>query len=253
MESLETYFAIYLAEFSNYFFFAAGAFLIFYVLFKKRWRHKKIQLRHPKNKDFFREIVYSLITLLIFAGVGLLVVHSPVTAYTQIYFDIDAYPMWWYWMTFPLMLIIHDTYFYWMHRAIHHPSLFRHVHLVHHKSTNPSPWAAYAFHPWEAILEAAIFPIFVFIMPVHLSAVFLFFLFQIGYNVYGHLGYELYPKGFNKHWLGKWINTSVHHNLHHKHFDNGYGLYFTFWDRVMGTMAVQYDDTFDEVKSRVSE
>ncbi|MEI7983754.1 MAG: sterol desaturase, partial [Bacteroidota bacterium] len=28
-----------------------------------------------------------------------------------------------------------------MHRLIHHPLLFKRVHLVHHQSTNPSPWA----------------------------------------------------------------------------------------------------------------
>lgn len=249
---METFFKIYLGELSNYFLIAAIAFVVFYVLFKQRWSHKKIQQRQPKNQDYYREVGYSLLTMVIFAFVGLMIYDSPVTPYTQLYFDISEMPMWWYYLSFPLMFILHDTYFYWMHRTVHHPALFKHVHLVHHKSTNPSPWAAYAFHPWEALLEAAIFPIFVFVMPVHTSAIGLFFLFQLMYNVYGHLGYELYPKGFNKHWLGKWINTSVHHNLHHKHFDNGYGLYFTFWDRIMGTMATQYDETFDDVHSRTA-
>lgn len=253
MEFLEDLSRIYIAELSNYLLFAVIGFVLFYVILKKKWAHKKIQKRIPKNQDYYREIGYSLVTLIIFALVGYTIVNTSVSQHTQLYFDIRAMPMWWYYLTFPLMFVIHDTYFYWMHRAIHHPSLFRHVHLIHHKSTNPSPWAAYAFHPWEAVLEAAIFPIFVFIMPVHISAVGLFFLFQIGYNVYGHLGYELYPKGFNQHWLGKWINTSVHHNLHHKHFDNGYGLYFTFWDRMMGTMAPHYDESFDDVKNRIPE
>ena len=54
-------------------------------------------------------------------------------------------------------------------------------------------------------------------------------------NVLGHLGFELYPKGFTTHWLGKWNNTSTHHNMHHKYYNCNYGLYFNIWDRIMGT------------------
>ena len=70
---------------------------------------------------------------------------------------------------------------------------------------------------------------------------------MIVYNVYGHLGYELYPKGFSRHWLGKWINTSVSHNQHHQYFKGNYSLYFTFWDRWMGTMRPDYEQRFEEL------
>jgi len=43
---------------------------------------------------------------------------------------------------------------------MHHKKLFRWFHLVHHQSTNPSPWAAYAFHPLEAVVEAGIIAVF---------------------------------------------------------------------------------------------
>jgi Delta7-sterol 5-desaturase len=148
------------------------------------------------------------------------------------------------------MLLIHDSYFYWMHRTMHYPKLFKLFHLVHHKSNNPSPWAAYAFHPLEAVLESLIFVVFLFTIPVHSIHLLLFFIFSLIYNVYGHLGFELYPKGFSTHWFGKWINTSVSHNMHHQYFKGNYGLYFTIWDRLMGTMNKKYEETFDEVTSR---
>jgi len=78
----------------------------------------------------------------------------------------------------------------------------------------------------------------------------LFFIFSLVYNVYGHLGFELYPKNFNTHWFGKWMNTSIAHNMHHPYFDGNYGLYFTIWDRAMGTLRKEYDERFDEVTSR---
>ncbi|MDG2417351.1 MAG: sterol desaturase family protein, partial [Saprospiraceae bacterium] len=132
----------------------------------------------------------------------------------------------------------------------HHPILYIYVHLVHRKSTNPSPWTAYAFHPIEGFLEAMIVPLIAFTVPVHISSIGLFFLFQIFYNVYGHLGFELYPRGFHKTWIGKYINTSVAHNLHHKRFDGNYGLYFLIWDRLMGTVREDYDSTFDKATTR---
>ena len=148
-------------------------------------------------------------------------------------------------ITFIWMFLFHDAYFYWVHRLMHTKALYRHVHKVHHLSTNPSPWTAYAFHPLEAVLEASILPIIAFTLPVHFTAVLYFFLFQIFYNVYGHLGYELYPKGFQKTRIGRWVNTSVAHNQHHSRFEGNYGLYLLFWDRMMGTLREDYEQNFD--------
>ena len=81
--------------------------------------------------------------------------------------------------------------------------LFKYFHLIHHKSTNPSPWAAYAFHPLEAVIEASIIFLIVWLIPYHRTALLAFLTFMITYNVYGHLGYELYPKRFHKHFIGR--------------------------------------------------
>lgn len=166
---------------------------------------------------------------------------------TTFYKHIHQHSLVYFFLAFPLMFLIHDAYFYWTHRAMHHKKLFKFFHLVHHQSTNPSPWAAYAFHPLEAIVEAGIFVVFLFAIPVHFLHLFIFFFLMIVYNVYGHLGYELYPKVFSKHWLGKWINTSVSHNQHHQYFKGNYGLYFLIWDRLMGTIRTDYDSRFDQV------
>jgi len=66
-------------------------------------------------------------------------------------------------------------------------------------------------------------------------------------NVMGHLGYELFPKGFASHRLFKWHNTSTHHNMHHRLVKCNYGLYFNFWDRVMSTNHPAYEESFDQV------
>ena len=212
---------------------------------------KKIQTKYPKLNDYAREIGFSITTIFIMSFIPAIVFSSPeLTKHTKFYTDIRQHSVLWFVLAFPLMALIHDTYFYWMHRLMHHPALFKVVHLVHHKSTNPSPFAAYAFHPLEAIVEAGIFIVFILTIPVHFIHLLFFFLFMILYNVYGHLGWELYPKGFSKSIIGKWVNTSVSHNQHHQYFKGNYGLYFLFWDRMMGTIRKDYDEKFDEVKSK---
>lgn len=247
----DKYFTILQNITTRYYLLAGLVFLLFYVVLKNNIVHKKIQLIFPKNRDYLREIGYSTITMLMFAFIPILFIYNPaVKPYTNLYPHISDYGWVYYFIAFPIMFIMHDTYFYWTHRIMHHKSVFNIMHLVHHKSTNPSPWAAYAFHPLEGIVEVGIFVIFLFTIPVHRSHIFFFFLMSIIYNIYGHLGWELYPKGFSKNWLGKWINTSVNHNQHHKHFKGNYGLYFLFWDRIMGTIRPDYDEAFEEVKNR---
>ena len=236
---------------SKYYLIAGAIFFLFYVVLKNKILHKKIQSLFPKNADYLREILYSTGTIFIFGCIPLLIIANPaVRVHTTLYDNISDYGWFYYFLAFPIMFIMHDTYFYWTHRIMHHKTLFNIMHLVHHKSTNPSPWAAYAFHPLESFVEVGIFVVFLFTIPVHRSHLATFFLLSIMYNIYGHLGWELYPKGFSKSFIGKWINTSVNHNQHHKYFKGNYGLYFLFWDRIMGTIRADYDEAFEEVKSR---
>ncbi|HKB45671.1 MAG TPA: sterol desaturase family protein [Chitinophagaceae bacterium] len=235
----------------KYFLIAGPVFLTFYILLRKKISFKKIQQRFPKMKDYGREIFFSTLSIIIFSFPPLIMLYSDsIRPHTTFYKNISEYGWLYVILAFPVMLLMHDAYFYWIHRLMHHPKLFRLFHLVHHKSTNPSPWAAYAFHPLEAIAESLIFVIFLFTIPVHSVHLMLFFIFSLVYNVYGHLGFELYPKGFNNNWFGKWINTSVSHNMHHQYFKGNYGLYFTIWDRLMSTMNTNYDSAFEEITSR---
>lgn len=246
------YYIHYIEVISLRYLVVAGLFFfLYYILFKEKKAHRKIQKKLPGRNDYKREIGYSIMTSAIFAFVPLFILNYPsITKHTTFYRRIDQYGWVYFFLSFPLMIIIHDTYFYWTHRLMHHKKLFRLFHLVHHRSTNPSPWAAYAFHPLEAIVESGVFLVFLFTIPVNAIQLFVFFLFMIVYNVYGHLGYEIYPPYFNTHPIGRWINTSVSHNQHHQFFTGNYGLYFTFWDRLMGTLRKDYDEQFVAATSK---
>ena len=68
--------------------------------------------------------------------------------WTRIYTDASAYPLWYLPVSVLLYLAAHDSWFYWTHRWMHRPRLFRAAHAVHHASRPPTAWAAMSFHPW---------------------------------------------------------------------------------------------------------
>jgi Delta7-sterol 5-desaturase len=232
---------------------AGAAYYLFYRKFKRRLFYKKIQLKMPKGPDYEREIIYSLLSIFVFALVSSIFLYTPLRSFTLLYTDPARYGYLWYVLAFPVMFLAHDTYFYWIHRLMHQRILFRLIHRVHHLSTNPSPWAAMAFHPGEALLEVGIIPILLLLIPLTPFHLVVFFIAMLVYNVYGHLGWELYPRNFSRHPIGRWINTSVNHNQHHQFFRGNYGLYFLWWDRWMGTIRPDYEKKYEEVKERMIE
>jgi len=225
-------------------------FTLFYTWKRRAWLRLKIQQHFPQGRDYWREIGFSALTSIVFAGVTWACLGTGFRAYTQFYRDIHAHSIAWLVASIPLTLLIHDTYFYWIHRLMHLPAVYRRVHLIHHKSVNPSPWAAYSFHPVEAILEAGIVPILLLIMPLHPISFLAFVTLMLWFNIYGHLGYELFSPKTYTHPIGQWINSSIYHNLHHEKFHGNYGLYFTFWDKFCGTLRSDSAGKVAEVHGR---
>ncbi|MEZ4943464.1 MAG: sterol desaturase family protein [Saprospiraceae bacterium] len=245
------YLAMPFVIFGRYFLLCSWLFGLFYLWKQRQWLFRKIQQRFPRRADYRREVGYSALTALIFGLVVALCLGTPLRAYTTVYTDISEYGIPYLIFSVVLILFLHDTYFYWMHRLMHHPKVYRHVHLVHHKSVNPSPWAAYAFHPLEAVIEAGILPLVLFTLPVHPVAMISFITIMLWFNVYGHLGYELFPARVYAHPLGRWLNSGVYHNLHHERFNGNYSLYFTCWDRWMGTLRTDSAEKVAEVQNRI--
>lgn len=235
---------------TRYFLIAGIAFVVFYILFNKKFSGIRIQKKIPKMSDHKRDVFYSIITIIIFGALPVIFLENDkIRPYTQIYKNVDDFGWFYFFLAFPLMILIHDAYFYWTHRIMHHPKLFKSVHLIHHKSTSPTPWTAYSFHPLEAVVETGIFVVIIFIMPFHQIHLAVFFTIVFFYNVYGHLGYELFSPKFHKSKIGKWVSTGTAHNMHHQFFKGNYGLYFLFWDRWMGTLRPEYDKKFGIVSA----
>ena len=249
---MNTFWRVFTLAFASsalrYLFFAGIGYLIFYVIGRRILWHRKIQARFPKAADYFREIGFSLTTCLIFGGVGGIMFSSVVQPHTMLYFRIADRGWIYFLITIPVMILVHDAYFYWSHRLLHWPPVFRRVHALHHRSHNPSPFAALSFHPFEALVQAGVFVILAFVIPVHPIALLAFFLWTTFANVVGHLGFEIFSKRLTDSKWGRWLNSSTNHNLHHQRPNGSYGLFFRFWDEWMGTTHPNYDQVLRNVQ-----
>lgn len=245
--SLDGLVGSFLGELFWYAVMAFPVWLFFYVLFRNRLHHRRISKLDPSARQIAREFLHSIRSIFIFGIVSALVVYAIYSGQTQLYLQIDDYGWWYFWVSIGLMIVLHDAYFYWTHRAMHHPRLYRLVHHTHHLSTNPTPWAAYAFSPIEAFVQAGIGPLILFVMPTHPAAFGLFMLWQISFNVFGHCGYEIFPQWFIRSRFAWFLNSVTHHGQHHEKFRSNFGLYFNIWDRLMGTNHSTYEERFKGV------
>jgi sterol desaturase/sphingolipid hydroxylase (fatty acid hydroxylase superfamily) len=225
---------------------AACALFIVLAIFAGPLAVRRIQSRKATGADMRREIAYSISSALIFSLIGFGVYAGSQHGLFKIYGgDLPGGGR--LLLEFVAIVLLHDAYFYWAHRAMHTPLLFRRVHRAHHKSRTPTPWAAYAFSPAEAVLEAGILPVATLLLPMHEITVFFFMTHMIFRNVVGHAGIELFPNWWLRTpWL-RAITTTIHHDLHHSQSGHNFGLYFTWWDRWMNTEHPQYAVRFAEV------
>ena len=241
---------VLLSHLLRYFLIAGLYYFIVYIVLRKRSSDYLIQNRWPDAKSIRREIFWSVSTMFVFAGVAALVILARRAGIVSVYTDIHQYG--WPYLIFSVLLLIlwHDFYFYITHRAMHHKKIYPHVHLTHHLSTNPSPWAAFSFHPFEAVVEALVVPIALFFLPLHPLAILFFLLYMTVLNCLGHLAVELFPEGFTRGKLTFWHNTATHRNMHHRYVNCNYSLYFNWWDRVFKTNHPNYHEAFDEAAKK---
>ncbi|MBM3929638.1 MAG: sterol desaturase family protein [Sphingomonadales bacterium] len=183
-----------------------------------------------------REIGWSLASAVIYgAPAGIVAWGWQNRGWTRIYDDWAAYPLWWLPVSVLLYLVVQDTWFYWTHRWMHRPAVFRRVHAVHHASRPPTAWAAMAFHPFEAVTLAVVIPTLVFVIPIHIAMLGLVLAIMTVMGVTNHMGWEMFPRFLWGGRLGAWLITASHHQRHHDAYRCNYGLYFRFWDRLCGT------------------
>ncbi|MFZ4070311.1 MAG: sterol desaturase family protein [Caulobacterales bacterium] len=140
----------------RYVMFSIPVWFVLWVVLAPLLKGRKIRPDSPKPAQLVSEFAHSLRSIAVFSTVSL----ATFAAATAGWFDgpkiAATWGPAWYWVCLVLMIVAHDAYFYWTHRLIHHPKLFRAFHRRHHKSHNPSPFTAYSFDIGEVAFQARV-------------------------------------------------------------------------------------------------
>ena len=218
----------------RYFLVAGVFFLVCYRWFPEKFLSKKINSKKYERKQLLKEIKLSVLSSIIFSIVGALTVVLWQKGLTKIYADVGRFGWWYLPVSLVIYMLLQETYYYWIHRWMHIPAVYRLVHKAHHDSRIASPFTAFSFHPLEGLLQAIFLPLLFLIIPIHYSVIIILLVIMSISSVVNHLDIDIYPHNPN-HFINKYLIGARHHAWHHKYFKNNFGLYFTFWDLLEKT------------------
>ncbi|NKB50642.1 MAG: sterol desaturase family protein [Rhizobiaceae bacterium] len=136
----------------------------------------------------------------------------------------------WFAALFFLTPVWISFHFYWIHRWLHWPPLYRLAHALHHRNTNVGPWSGFSMHPIEHLLflSSVLIHFVIAAHPVHI-------LFHLQHQALtaatSHTGFEGVLVGDkNRLALG-----TFHHQMHHRYFECNYGNLEVPWDKWFGS------------------
>lgn len=136
----------------------------------------------------------------------------------------------WFILALILLPIWSAFHFYWAHRLLHVPVIYRHIHSLHHRNVNIGPWSGLSMHPVEHFLYLTTLLIH-FVVPSHPIHLIFHVVYQGPGAAMTHTGYEdLLIRDKRRLALG-----TFYHQLHHRYYECNYGNQEMPWDRWFGT------------------
>lgn len=132
-----------------------------------------------------------------------------------------------------VFVLCEDTLFYWAHRLLHHPRIYKHIHKQHHRFKATVGIASEYAHPLEYLLSNSIpFAAGPLLVGPHIVTWLLWVILRVVETVDAHSGYR-FP--FSPFSLLPFQGGSERHFFHHSHNIGSYGSFFNYWDYITGT------------------
>jgi sterol desaturase/sphingolipid hydroxylase (fatty acid hydroxylase superfamily) len=142
-----------------------------------------------------------------------------------------------------------DLLFYFGHRFLHTPTMYRLIHKIHHEFYSPISLTGEFAHPLEYLIGNVIPTTsgFLFLMGrAHLLPAVIFLNLRVIETIEAHCGYD-FPLSITK--LLPLACSSKYHNYHHLKNIGNYCSNFIIWDSIFGTNSVYYQDIEEQEKS----
>lgn len=160
---------------------------------------------------------------------------------SKVYYNVGDRGWLYYVISFFAFLLFTETAVYWAHRWLHHPRIYKYVHLKHHEYRKPTPWVSFAFHPLDSFAQAVPHYVCAFLIPVHISiyAGFVVFVMLWTFFIHDRVSFVRHP----------WVNYTAHHTIHHHYNKYNFGQFLTLWDRLAGTYRDPTKETREFLRS----
>jgi len=145
---------------------------------------------------------------------------------------------------FLLLPLWESFYFYWIHRLLHWPPLYKRIHILHHRNVNIGPWSGMSMHPLEHLLYFGTVLIH-WVVPAHPVHIINHLQYSALTAATSHTGFDaLQVKGRPRLHLG-----NFHHQMHHRYFECNYGSPAVPLDNIFGS----FHDGTVEANERMAE
>ncbi len=223
--------AIYAATVALYFILGYGI-----TWLNDRNPERRIQKGRRGEKRKAIEIRQSMASILVTCtsvAIGLFVQYKGWTLFSPWAFS------WWTAVPlFVLCMVLFDAWFYFAHRLLH-TKLFYKYHLLHHRSVAPTAWSNDSIGLVDTAMSQGYYAVITFFVPFPPIILLAHRLFDQINGTFGHAGFEYFASRTARYPSPMLCTT--YHDQHHAEFKYNYANYFSFWDRVMGTVAPNYD------------
>jgi len=219
----------------GYFVMAFSVYHLLYSILGEKLKKHGMKPGHRDNTTIKNDIKLSVLSCALFAFGAACFMVCYRQGYTQVYTQWTVPDLGYISLSYITVLILQDTYFYFAHRLSHQRFFYKWSHQGHHRSRPPTPWTFFALEPLEAFGQAAFLFCITLVLPLHIGVLIAILLTMSTWGMGNHLGFQIVPDSFISRHLGQWFIGSAHHLVHHRKITCHYGLYFTFWDQVLGT------------------
>mmetsp|Transcript_8399 Transcript_8399/g.29457 ORF Transcript_8399/g.29457 Transcript_8399/m.29457 type:complete len:625 (+) Transcript_8399:335-2209(+) len=157
-----------------------------------------------------------------------------------------GFPVWGSWVGMAQLLLLHagptEFIYYWLHRALHHHSLYSRYHSHHHASFVTEPITG-SVHPFmEHLMYTANFAVpLLGTWACGGGSVAMFYAYLLGFdfmNAVGHCNWEFVPRQIFRAlpFLKYMVYTPSFHSLHHSKVHVNFCLFMPIYDYAYGTL-----------------
>ncbi len=228
---LVTFFALFAAFFSGFFVVGGAIHWFFHVRRREdaaAWKHQPDHFQ--SRRQILAKLPWVFGNSLILHGSLAVVLTFAIHGRTATYWSLRAAPIGWTVASTLLLPVWYHLMLYYVHRAMHRPSLMRLFHHVHHSDRSPMFLDALVEHPVEASWGAIVLTLPLCVLPLY-GWGYVGFVALVGvHEILDHAGVNLdIPL----------LSRAKHHDEHHRRFNGYYGQLLPWLDRWEGTDTIE--------------